>query len=219
MQKTLAEAFGTFSLVFFGCGAIVVNELYGGLGHLGVCTVFGLIVMVMIYAIGNVSGAHINPAVTIGFYVARRINAKDSAIYILAQFAGALAAAALLRGILGNTAALGATIPSVGMWQTIAFEVVLTFVLMLVILNVSTGHKEKGIMAGVAVGGMVALAALVGGPLTGASMNPARSLAPAIVSGSLASWWIYLVAPVVGAILAKPVCRLIQGPGCCDEDC
>jgi len=207
-----SEAIGTFALVFTGCGAIVVNDNFSGaLGHLGICIVFGLIVMAVIYAFGSVSGAHINPAVTIAFVVARRFDARSVLPYIASQLLGAVAAGLLLRALFGDHPTFGATLPSGSVLQSFALEIVLSFLLMLVILNVATGAKETGIMAGVAIGGMVALEALVGGPVSGASMNPARSLGPAIAAGELADLWIYLVAPVIGMALACPMSRLIQG--------
>jgi len=173
--------------------------------------------MIMIYAVGNVSGAHFNPAVTLGFFFAKRLEAKEIFPYLMGEFAGAFSAAALLRIVFPAHETLGATIPSGGILQSLAMEVVLTFLLMFVILNVSTGYKEKGVMAGVAIGGMVALGALFGGPVSGASMNPARSLAPGLVSGQLTSWWVYIVGPVLGVFLASPFCRLIQGDERCGE--
>jgi MIP family channel proteins len=215
MGRYFAEALGTFAMVFAGCGAIVVNDATGALGHAGVSLVFGLIVMAMIYAVGNISGAHLNPAVSVGFFAARRLRATEAAGYVSSQCAGAVLAALLLRITFAGDGTLGATAPTGGIAAAVTVEVVLTFLLMFVILNVSTGHFEKGVMAGVAVGGTVALGALMGGPVSGASMNPARSLGPALLSGQLAHLWIYLAAPVVGALLAVPTCRLIQGPGCC----
>lgn len=218
-NRYFAEVIGTFALVFAGCGAIVVNDLFGGaLGHAGVSLAFGLVVMAMIYAIGNISGAHMNPAVTMGFMFAGRLDKSLVFPYIGSQFLGAIVAAAILRLLFPEHETLGATLPSIDSLRAFVIEVLLTFLLMFVILNVSTGHMEKGIMAGVAVGGTIALEALVGGPVTGASMNPARSLGPAVVSGHLGSLWIYLSAPVVGAFLAYPTCRWIQGPGCCPEE-
>jgi MIP family channel proteins len=211
-NRYLAEGVGTFALVFAGCGAIVVNELYGGpLGHLGVSLVFGLIVMTMIYSVGNVSGAHLNPAVSFGFFLAGRLSLRVFPGYVVSQTSGAILAAAFLRLLFPEATGLGATVPSVDLLRAFAFEVLLTFLLMLVILNVSTGHMEKGIMAGVAVGGTIALEALVGGPVTGASMNPARSLGPALVSGELGVIWLYLTAPLLGAALAGPVSSWLQG--------
>jgi aquaporin Z len=212
----VAESLGTFSLVFAGCGAIVVNDLFPGtLGHLGICIVFGLVVMAMIYSVGNISGAHLNPAVTLGFALAGRLTWRAVPPYVASQFIGAIVAALLLRLLFPEHANLGTTLPSGSLMQAFAMETVLSFLLMLVILNVSVGHMETGIMAGVAVGGTVALEALVGGPVTGASMNPARSLGPALVSGELATLWIFLSAPVLGMMLAAPACRWIQGEQCC----
>lgn len=216
IRKYMAEVFGTWALVFAGCGAIIVNDLHGGvLGHTGICLVFGLVILAMIYAVGNISGAHLNPAVTIGFYAAGRLDFKQVVPYIAAQIAGALSAGLILRFLFPEHEYLGATVPAGTTQQSFLLEVILTFLLMFVILNVSSGHKEKGIMAGVAVGATVALAALMGGPVSGASMNPARSIGPAVISGQIQSLWIYTIAPVTGAVLASPTCRIIQGDECC----
>ena len=219
INRYIAEGIGTFALVFAGCGAIVVNEVFpGSIGHVGVSMVFmvfGLVVMAMIYAVGNISGAHLNPAVTLGFLFAGRLDRRSVLPYIGSQMIGALAGAGLLSVLFPTTPTLGATLPQVGILQAFTVETVLSFLLMFVILNVSTGHMEKGIMAGVAIGGTITLEALVGGPVTGASMNPARSLAPAILSSELSSFWIYLTAPVLGAFLAHPTCHWIQGSECC----
>ena len=216
-----AEALGTFFLVLTACGAIIVNDHTGGglIGHRGISVVFGLIVMIMIYSIGNISGAHMNPAVTIGFLFAKRIGFRQTLFYIVFQIIGALAASLLLRLLFPDSTGLGETSTALPVFQAFLIEVVLTFLLMFVILNVSTGHMEKGIMAGVAIGATVCIAAMVGGPLTGASMNPARSLGPGIVSGNLEHIWLYIIAPVVGAVLASPLCRILQGPECCYVDC
>jgi aquaporin Z len=171
--------------------------------------------MAMIYAVGNISGAHLNPAVTLGFFFAGRLDRREVLPYIGSQTAGALLAALILRVLYPAHGNLGATVPTGGLARALTMEVILSFLLMFVILNVSTGHMEKGIMAGVAIGGTVALAALFGGPVSGASMNPARSLGPALASGHLRSLWIYLVAPPIGTYLAHPTCRIIQGPECC----
>lgn len=213
----IAEAIGTFALVFAGCGAVIVAEVYPGtLGHVGVSLVFGFVVMVMIYAVGNISGAHFNPAVTLGFFFAKRLKASVIAPYIGSQLVGGILAALFLRLLFPEHATLGSTLPAVDLPRAFAIELVLTFLLMFVILNVSTGHMEKGIMAGVAIGGTVAMDALLGGPLTGASMNPARSIAPAIVSGNFAELWLYIAAPIAGALLASPCCKWIQGEDCCE---
>lgn len=217
MNIIIAEFIGTFCLVFAGCGAIVADSLFGGVTHVGIAMTFGLVVMAMIYSVGNISGAHLNPAVTVGFCAARRLPWSAVPRYFAGQFLGGIAAAALLAVIYaGNsTGTLGSTLPVNGVLQAFFMEVVLSFILMFVILNVSTGHKEKGIMAGVAVGGTVALDALFGGPVSGASMNPARSLGPALASGTFEHLWIYMTAPVVGTLLASPWCRIVQGAECC----
>ncbi len=216
MKKYAAEAIGTFCLVFAGTGAIVVNDVSNGvITHVGIAITFGLIVLAMIQAIGDVSVAHINPAVTIAFCAARRFETKQVTPYIVSQLAGAIAASGLLRVMFPDHANLGATLPAGSWGQSFLFEVVLTFMLMFVILNVSTGAKEKGIMAGAAIGGVVLLEAMFAGPICGASMNPARSIAPAVVSGELTQFWIYLTAPVIGALLAVPACCCVQHEGCC----
>lgn len=216
MKKYIAEAIGAFSLVFTGTGAIIVNDLNQGvITHVGIAITFGLIVMAMIYSIGDVSGAHINPAVSIAFWAAGRFEGKQAAPYIISQCLGALAASGLLRVLFLEHGNLGATLPAGAWWQSFIFEILLTFILMFVILNVSTGAKEKGIMAGTAIGSVVALEAMFAGPVCGASMNPARSIAPALVSGQLSYLWIYLTAPVIGALLAVPGCRCVQPSGCC----
>ena len=215
VKKCIAEAIGTFALVFAGCGAIIVNDTFGGVvGHVGICIVFGLVVMAMIYALGNVSGAHINPAVTVAFFVAGRFDKHLVLPYVSSQFVGAIIAAAILRLLFPEHGTLGSTLPAVPLTSAFAMEILLSFFLMFVVLNVSTNHKEVGVIGGIAVGGIVALNALFGGPVTGASMNPARSLGPALLSLNLDSMWLYLTAPVVGTCLAWPVCRWIQGPNC-----
>ena len=211
MNKYAAEFFGTFAMVFAGTGAIVANDASGGaITHVGVAITWGLIVMAMIYALGDVSGAHLNPAVTCGFWLSGRFPARSVGVYVVAQVSGALLASALLRVIFGNRASLGASLPAGSDLQSFALELVLTAMLMFVILNVSTGPKEVGVMAGIAVGGVIGLEAMFAGPICGASMNPARSLAPALVSGTLRSLWLYLVAPVVGAAIAVPCWRLTR---------
>jgi MIP family channel proteins len=216
MRKLAAELFGTFALVFAGTGAIVANDVSGGaVSHVGVALTFGLIVLAMIYAVGDVSGCHLNPAVTLGFFAARRFPARSVLPYVAAQCAGAgLASLALLAMFPGHPT-LGATLPSGTASQSFVMEVILTLILMFVILSVSSGAKEKGLLAGVAVGAVIALEALFGGPVSGASMNPARSLAPALVSGNLNHLWVYLFAPVLGAGVGVLTCVCIQAPGCC----
>lgn len=215
MKKLLAEFLGTLGMVFAGTGAIVVNDQTGALGHAGVALTFGLVVLAMIHCFGDVSGAHMNPAVTIGFAAAGRSGWRTVPGYIAAQLLGALAASGLLKFLFPTSALLGATLPSGAVSQSFVLELVLTFFLMLVVLSVSTGPKEKGITAGIAIGAVIALEAMFAGPICGASMNPARSLAPALVSGHLENVWLYLAAPILGALLAIPACIGVREPGCC----
>jgi MIP family channel proteins len=210
-RALVAEAVGTFALVFAGCGAIMVDAKSGALGHLGIAISFGLVIMVMIYALGHVSGAHLNPAVTLSFAVARQFPRRLIVPYWAAQLAGALIGATILRGSLGNLAQVGATFPSGSDGQAFLWEVVLSFFLVLVIMAVATDTRAVGEAAAIAIGATVGLDALFGGPITGASMNPARSLAPGIVSGDLHAIWIYLTAPVVGATLAALTYAFLRG--------
>jgi aquaporin Z len=214
-KKLIAEFIGTFALVFAGTGAIVIDQTSGGaITHMGVALTFGLVVLAMIYTLGDISGAHLNPAVTLGFWAARRLPGREVPSYV-ASLLGALAASGLLRVLFPQNEFLGTTLPAGSDAQSFILETVLTFLLMLTILNVSTGAKEKGITAGIAVGAVIALEAMFAGPICGASMNPARSLAPALVSGHLAHLWIYLSAPPLGAGLAMFACRCVREEGCC----
>jgi aquaporin Z len=205
MKKYAAEFLGTFALVFAGTGAIVINSVTGGsVTHAGIAITFGLIVMAMIYSVGGVSGAHFNPAVTVGFLLAQRLKLACVFPYIASQLAGAFLASAIVRLLFGNVAQPGATIPAGSATQSFGLEVILKAILMFVILNVATGSKEQGLMAGIAIGGTVGLEAMFAGPICGASMNPARSIAPALISGSVTSLWIYIIAPLVGVAIAVP---------------
>ena len=211
-RRLLAEFLGTYAMIFAGTGAIVVNQVsVGSLTHLGVALTWGLIVMVMIYTFGDLSGAHLNPAVSIAFTAAGRFASRDLLPYLLIQIAGALAASTTLHVLFPSNATLGSTLPSGSASQSLVLEFLLTLILMLVILNVSHGAKEKGITAGIAVGATIGLEALFAGPICGASMNPARSLAPALVSGHTEHLWIYLAAPVAGALVAVPLFSLLRG--------
>jgi len=204
-RRLAAEALGTFALVFFGAGAIMVAAKYGSFGQLGIAVAFGLVIAAMIYALGHISGAHLNPAVTLAFALSRHFPWRLVAGYWLAQTVGATGAALLLRASLGDVANVGATLPSGSDGQSFLWEVVLTFVLMLVIMAVATDTRAVGEAAAIAVGGTVGLCALVGGPVSGASMNPARSLGPAIAAGELDALWVYLFAPLLGAALGAGV--------------
>lgn len=216
MKKFAAEFIGTFALVFAGTGAVVINEVSGGaITHVGIALTFGLIVLAMIYTVGDISGAHLNPAVSLGFFAARRFPLRELIPYILSQCAGAFVASGILRLLFPQNATLGATLPAGPTMQSFVLEAILTAVLMFVILGVSTGAAEKGITAGIAVGAVIGLEAMFAGPICGASMNPARSLAPAVVSGHLQHLWIYLVAPLVGACVGVLGCRYVRESGCC----
>jgi aquaporin NIP len=216
MKRAVAEGLGTFALLFAGTGAIVINEAsHGVVTHVGIALTFGLVILAMIYTFGDISGAHFNPAVTLGFWAARRFPASSVLPYVGSQLVGAVVASVLLRFLFPSSQLLGATMPAGSDVQSFVLELVLTFFLMLTILNVSTGAKEKGITAGIVVGSVIGLEAMFAGPICGASMNPIRSLAPAVVSGHMEHLWLYLVAPVVGALLATLACRCVREPGCC----
>jgi MIP family channel proteins len=212
-RRASAEAIGTFALVFAGCGAIVAEAQHPGtLGTVGIALVFGLIVMAMVYATGHLSGAHLNPAVTTAFVLTRHFPPGEALAYFAGQLAGALAAAGLLAVIWpGDPAALGTTLPTVGTASALAYEAVLTAFLMFVIMAVATDARAVGAAAAIAIGGTVGLDALFGGPITGASMNPARSIGPALVSGELHDLWIYIVAPLLGAAIGAFAYTLVRG--------
>jgi MIP family channel proteins len=212
-RRAAAEGVGVFALVFAGCGAIVSEAQHpGALGTVGIALVFGLIVMAMVYATGHLSGSHLNPAVTIAFVLTRHFPRTEALAYLAAQAAGALLAAALLAAVWpSDPASLGATMPSVGTGSAFLYEAVLTAFLMFVIMAVATDARAVGAAAAIAIGGTVGLDALFGGPITGASMNPARSLGPALVSGELHDLWLYLTAPVLGAVAGALAYQLVRG--------
>lgn len=213
LRRAAAEGIGVFALVFAGCGAIVTEaENPGALGTLGIALVFGLVVMAMVYATGHLSGAHLNPAVTLAFTLTRHFPRSEALAYLGCQVAGALLAAGLLAAVWPDQpAALGATLPSVGIGSAFVYEVVMTAFLMFVIMAVATDTRAVGAAAAIAIGGTVGLDALFGGPVTGASMNPARSLGPALVSGELHDLWLYLTAPLLGAALGALAYQLVRG--------
>jgi aquaporin NIP len=212
-KRTLAEAFAAFALVFAGCGAIVTDAVnHGVLGVVGIALVFGLVIMAMVYATGHLSGAHINPAVTGAFTLTRHLPAREAACYIVGQLAGAtLAALALLAIWPDQPADLGATVPSIGAGSALVYEVIMTAFLMFVIMAVATDTRAMGPAAAIAIGGTVGLDALFGGPVTGASMNPARSFGPALVSGQWTDFWIYLIGPLTGAALGALAYQVVRG--------
>jgi aquaporin NIP len=210
-RNYLAEIIGTYALVFCGTGAIIIDQQSGGMvTHAGVAITFGLIVMSMIYGLGNISGAHLNPAVSIAFTLTGRFPLGALPAYIISQVTGALLASFTLKILFPSSQFLGATIPAGTEMQSFIMELILTFFLMLVIINVAEGSKEQGMFAGLAIGAVVGLEAMFAGPISGASMNPARSLAPAIASGHFGHLWIYIVAPITGAALAVPVCNYLK---------
>ena len=221
MKKYISEFIGTFSMVFCGTGAMTINEVTNGdVTHVGIAITWGLIVMAMIYAFAEISGAHFNPAVSIAFAFAKKFSWKEVPKYIIAQILGALVASLILCFLFPTSETLGATIATVDVWRAFVLELLLTFFLMVVIINVSTGSKEIGVVAGIAIGGVVLLEAMFAGPITNASMNPARSIAPAIVSGNLQHLWMYIVAPILGALLAVVSCKLVKDENCCNnEEC
>lgn len=212
LQRAAAEFVGTFGLVFAGCGAIIIDATTGGaITHVGVALTFGLIIATMIYATGHISGAHFNPAVTLAFAATRHFPLALVPAYLAAQFGGAIAASIVLRLLFGNVANLGTTLPAGGAGQSLALETVLTFFLMFVIISVATDTRAVGQAAALAIGGTVGLEAMFAGPISGASMNPARSLAPALVSGTWTAQWLYLVGPIVGALLGAFAYQFIRG--------
>ena len=217
-KKLIAETIGTFALIFCGCGAMTINEITGGsISHVGVASVWGLIVMAMIYAFGETSGAHFNPAVSIAFAYAKLFKWKDVPKYILAQSVGAIFAVFLLWFLFPESQFLGETTPMDGFpaYKAFVLEFILTFFLMVVIINVSTGSKETGTMAAIAIGGLILLEAMFAGPVTKASMNPIRSIAPALFTGNFTYLWLYISASILGALTAVISCKWIKDDQCC----
>jgi len=211
VRKAVSEIIGTFALVFCGTGAIIIDKVTGGaVSHVGVAITFGLIVMAMIYGLGEISGAHLNPAVSIAFTLAGRLPVKELGPYIASQLTGAFLASFALRFLFPTDELLGTTLPAGTALQSFVLELLLTFFLMLVIIQVATGPKEQGLFAGLAIGSVILLEAMFAGPICGASMNPARSLAPAIISGHTESLWVYLSAPIAGAALAIPIWKYLN---------
>lgn len=211
MRKYLAEVIGTFALIFCGTGAIIINQESGGvITHAGIAATFGLIVAAMIYTVGDISGAHLNPAVTIAFWVAKVFPGKEIVPYIISQGIGAFLASFTLHYLFPNNQLLGATMPAGSEMQSFVLELILTFILMFTILNVAKGSKEQGMFAGLAIGSVVLLEAMFAGPICGASMNPIRSLSPAVVSGHMEHLWIYLTAPTLGAVIAVLVWNVLK---------
>ena len=210
MKKYWAELIGTFILVFVGTGAIMINDITGEVTNLGIGLSFGLVVMVVIYSIGDISGAHINPAVTVAFWISKRFNGKHVVPYILFQIMGAIFASLILYYILPDANVMGETLVKDNNWlQSFVFEFIITFILMFVILNVSTGSKQKDFIAGISIGSVVAFMAIFVGPISGASMNPARSIAPALF-GNTSFLWVYIVSTTLGAISSVLVYKLIR---------
>ncbi|TVX98204.1 aquaporin [Paenibacillus cremeus] len=209
-KKLIAEFIGTYFLIFAGPGAMVIDEITKSITHVGVALTFGLVVMALIYTFGHISGAHFNPAVTIGFLVRGDISFRDSVYYIITQFIAAIASSFTLLFLFGNVANLGSTLPIGSEMQSFVLEFILTFVLMMVILGSAVHGKAVKSFAGMAIGGTVGLMAMFAGPICGASMNPARSLGPAIVSGATQHLWLYLVATVLGAVVASMVYKMLH---------
>jgi MIP family channel proteins len=213
IRRSVAELVGTYALVTAGCGAIMVDSLTNGtLTHVGVALTFGLIVMVMIAAVGHISGAHFNPAVTFAFAVTRHFPWRELPWYWAAQFIGAIAGALTLQALFGSVANLGATLPAGNALQSLILEILLTAVLMFVIISVATDTRAVGQIAALAIGATVALEALWGGPISGASMNPARSFGPALIAGVWRDHWVYWLGPIVGAVLGAAIYQFVRQP-------
>jgi MIP family channel proteins len=212
LRRATAELIGTYALVTAGCGAIMVNADTGALTHVGIAFTFGLIIVVMIAATGHISGAHFNPAVTLAFAVTRHFRWQDVPVYVAAQLLGAVAGSLTLQLLFTPIANLGATVPSGGAWQSFGVEILLSAVLMFVIISVATDARAAGQLAAIAIGSTVLLDALWGGPISGASMNPARSFGPALVAGVWQDHWVYWLGPILGAVLGASLYQFIRQP-------
>ena len=210
LKRCYAELCGVFALVTVGCGAIVVNAQTGQLGHLGISLAFGLIITIMVAATGHVSGAHLNPAVTVAFSVMGLFRRSEIPAYLTAQAVGAVLGAATLLALFGAETTLGATVPSGSPWQSLLAETLLTAGLMFSIAAVATGSHVKATPAAIVIGAAVAVGALWGGPVSGASMNPARSFGPALISGTWDHHWVYWMGPVLGAVLGGLAYRIME---------
>jgi aquaporin Z len=212
-RRSIGEAVGTFILVFCGTGAIVVNDLsHGAVTHVGIALTFGLAVLALVHALEPISGCHLNPAVSISLWLARKFPLAELLHYIASQCTGAILASLLIKSLFPEHPTLGATLPANGPVQSFLLEIVLTWMLMLVILCVSNGPKQGAALAGISIGAVVGLEAMFAGPISGASMNPARSLAPALISMQTQHLWVYLLAPILGSVLAVGVFALIKSP-------
>lgn len=210
LRRAGAELLGTYGLVTAGCGAIMVNDQTGALGHMGIALTFGFVIVVMIASIGHISGAHFNPAVTLAFALTRHFPRREVLFYIGGQMLGAVLGAITLRLLIGDNAALGATVPAGSVMQSFGLEILLTAVLMFVIISVATDTRAVGTPAALAIGFTVALDALWGGPISGASMNPARSFGPALIAGVWGDQWVYWLAPIIGAAIGAVLYQALR---------
>lgn len=210
MRRYIAEFIGTFILIFVGIGSIVVDQHSGGIGLIGVAICWGVTVMALIYTFGSISGAHLNPAVTVTFWMVKLLKGKDVLPYLICQAAGAFAATLALKYLFPAEVFLGETKPTGYPMRSFFLEIIISFILMIVILFTSQGSKETGVLAGLAIGGTVLLLVVFAGPISGTSLNPTRSLAPAIVTGNAENLWIYLTAPFIGMFSAGIVWRLMK---------
>ena len=213
LKPCFAEILGTFMLVFAGTGAIIINDISGGIiGHVGIALTFALVVLTVIYTYGDISGAHINPVVTLAFWATDNLKSSKALYYVTSQLIGALLASILLSSLFPTHATLGATVAKKYLWQALILEIIITWWLVTVILHVTFGPKQNKILAGMIISSVICLEAIFAGPISGASMNPARSIAPALISGQLDQLWLYILGPSVGAILAVANLKLFTTP-------